>query len=253
MKIYIKITSILLLTTLCLSSCGSDQSVELTTFSSLNDNLENSSLEGTTPAAYQQNAVYDETSQSTSISSDDEKITEETYNEPQTEALLDQIETYSVYTQTQYSHDRYLYETFRLGYGEKLTVRIEASPKNVTEDDFVVYSNDELFISHINTIQQENENRVNIIYSISSDVPGNHVVYVFSYSDYLDATENSESEAQYHLIQIEQLDKIYGRIVFITPTGEKYHYSEECAGENAIATTFKDVDGLYEPCKKCVY
>lgn len=48
-------------------------------------------------------------------------------------------------------------------------------------------------------------------------------------------------------------EKKSGRTVYITPTGEKYHCSSACAGKNAIARDYDDVEGVYDPCKKCVY
>jgi len=39
--------------------------------------------------------------------------------------------------------------------------------------------------------------------------------------------------------------------VYITPTGQKYHYSSSCAGSNAIAKKLSDVQNSYGPCKKC--
>lgn len=39
--------------------------------------------------------------------------------------------------------------------------------------------------------------------------------------------------------------------VYTTPTGEKYHYSKSCAGENAIEHDLDDVQNSYKPCKKC--
>lgn len=43
------------------------------------------------------------------------------------------------------------------------------------------------------------------------------------------------------------------RTVYITPTGKKYHCSSSCAGKNAIARDYADVEGVYGPCKKCAY
>lgn len=40
-------------------------------------------------------------------------------------------------------------------------------------------------------------------------------------------------------------------IVYITPTGKKYHYSQACAGKNAIETTLDSASINYDPCKKC--
>lgn len=44
-----------------------------------------------------------------------------------------------------------------------------------------------------------------------------------------------------------------GRIVYITPTGEKYHCSSSCAGKNAMEREYDDIEGVYDPCKKCAY
>lgn len=42
------------------------------------------------------------------------------------------------------------------------------------------------------------------------------------------------------------------RLVYITPYGERYHYSIRCAGDNAIARRRNEVCGEYSPCKNCV-
>ena len=42
-----------------------------------------------------------------------------------------------------------------------------------------------------------------------------------------------------------------GNIVYITPTGKKYHYSKDCAGKNAIETDLASAKKSYDPCKKC--
>ncbi len=42
-----------------------------------------------------------------------------------------------------------------------------------------------------------------------------------------------------------------GRIVYYTPNGEKYHFSKECAGENARETLYYYEVQKREPCKKC--
>lgn len=48
-------------------------------------------------------------------------------------------------------------------------------------------------------------------------------------------------------------EKKSGRTVYITPTGEKYHCNSACAGKNAMARDYDDVEGVYDPCKKCAY
>lgn len=49
----------------------------------------------------------------------------------------------------------------------------------------------------------------------------------------------------------EQTTKDNSRTVYITPTGEKYHYSKACAGKNAMERTYNEVKDRYDPCKKC--
>ncbi|MBQ7096600.1 MAG: sulfite exporter TauE/SafE family protein [Clostridia bacterium] len=39
--------------------------------------------------------------------------------------------------------------------------------------------------------------------------------------------------------------------VYVTPTGKKYHLDNKCAGVNAIPKSKAEVEGKYEPCKKC--
>ena len=46
-------------------------------------------------------------------------------------------------------------------------------------------------------------------------------------------------------------EKKSGITVYTAPTGKKYHYSKACAGENARERDLSDVQGIYEPCKKC--
>ncbi len=42
-----------------------------------------------------------------------------------------------------------------------------------------------------------------------------------------------------------------GRTVYVTPYGEKYHLSADCAGKNAISRNYNDVVEIYDPCSKC--
>lgn len=61
------------------------------------------------------------------------------------------------------------------------------------------------------------------------------------------APETTETETQTK----ESTTKDTSKTVYITPSGSKYHYSQSCAGDNAIKTTLNQVKDTYEPCKKC--
>lgn len=61
------------------------------------------------------------------------------------------------------------------------------------------------------------------------------------------APETTETETQTK----ESTTKDTSKTVYITPSGSKYHYSQSCAGDNAIKTTLNQVKDTCEPCKKC--
>ena len=62
---------------------------------------------------------------------------------------------------------------------------------------------------------------------------------------------SSWSNKRYVTTKGSSTNKKKGTVVYITPTGKKYHYSKSCAGKNAIATTLSKAKQSYGPCKKC--
>lgn len=58
-----------------------------------------------------------------------------------------------------------------------------------------------------------------------------------------------ESRAE---LSIRKLDAQAGKLVYITPTGIRYHLSRACAGDGAIKTTLYDALAAgYDPCGSC--
>lgn len=49
----------------------------------------------------------------------------------------------------------------------------------------------------------------------------------------------------------EKTTKDNSRTVYVTPSGEKYHFSKSCAGKNASERTLNEAKDIYDPCKKC--
>lgn len=45
--------------------------------------------------------------------------------------------------------------------------------------------------------------------------------------------------------------EIQTQTVYITPTGECYHYDPDCGGKNSQKADFSDVKDSHRPCKKC--
>ena len=44
---------------------------------------------------------------------------------------------------------------------------------------------------------------------------------------------------------------VHDRVVYITPTGKKFHYSADCAGNNAMVRMYSEIKYNYAPCKTC--
>ena len=83
---------------------------------------------------------------------------------------------------------------------------------------------------------------------IPAVLPSKSMRYPF-FDEELDAEDTYSKK-----MQIVGMSASDGRVVYVTPTGERYHLSSECAGENNIATTLYDAQCYeYTPCHKCVY
>ena len=65
-----------------------------------------------------------------------------------------------------------------------------------------------------------------------------------------DLEPNSDDIPAYDYVA--EIDKDNSPTAYITPSGNRYHLSQSCAGENAIQTTIADAsDKGYTPCAKC--
>lgn len=65
-----------------------------------------------------------------------------------------------------------------------------------------------------------------------------------------DLEPNSDDIPAYDYVA--EIDKDNSPTAYITPSGNRYHLSQSCAGENAIKTTIADAsDKGYTPCAKC--
>lgn len=178
----------------------------------------------------------------------EEDISAETAVENDVEIPFNPIDDMTAHLQTDYAH--FDTETSILGNGEGLSVEVVATPAGLAEDDFIFVSADEgldYTLEEIRSDQSKNETIVRL--RISSLSEGYHSFLIISSYDY--ATMGDDCPAI--PIDIHGLSSRDGRVVYVTPTGEKYHYSADCAGGGAIATTLYDVEALeYEPCGKCV-
>ena len=146
----------------------------------------------------------------------------------------------SVSITTDYGHIRG--ENTRLGHKEGATIAIRSASENFTKEDIVVICDENI----LNTQTKEGDDTVQI-YVTGKSAGVSDVIIVTA-----DDLELYGEEAHGYVFQIQQLDASDGRIVYTTPTGEKYHISKDCAGDSAVPTTIRDaVDAGYGPCGKC--
>lgn len=135
-----------------------------------------------------------------------------------------------------------------LGNNEGVELTIEASKQNLSFDDFFIVYDEELLECVEKTIIDSEKNKTILKYRITHTAPGTSEVYIISMYEYIELGDDCSA----YSLTVRGLDKTDGKVVYVTPTGEKYHFSKSCAGENAIATTFWDVRQYeYEPCGKC--
>ena len=135
-----------------------------------------------------------------------------------------------------------------LGNDEGVTITIEVDKEGIEIEDLVYeYDTSLLSVDFEETIHQDGKTKI--------------VAYVTAYeecSTELFITTNyeidtlNENDVMGYPIGIKKLDSSEGRVVYVTPTGTKYHYSPDCAGENAMKTTLYDAESWEcEPCGTC--
>ena len=146
--------------------------------------------------------------------------------------------------QTDYGH---VSDTICLGNDEGVTITVKVTDKSLSEDNlFLVY--DESVIA-VDQSKKAGTNGYDYMeYYVTGKTAGSVEIYFVVTEEY----EKLGDNASVRVIPVRILDSSDGRVVYYTPTGEKYHLSAECAGPNASKTTLHDVAALeMEPCGKC--
>ena len=257
---------IFVLFTRTLTACSSDQQSTQVNDSSVNDSA-TTIMESPQPEESEVPPVED-TVEEVIEQVDNEVVEEEKPIEPlETEEIIDDIveeenleetledeeipyhlvDDFEISYQTDYAHISGGDVT--LGNDEKLSIVLTAKPDGLVEDDFIFYCEDEQLVYTIDSIE-DNETSHQTIFrlTVRSLSEGYHDFAIFSTYDILSLGEESPGIE----LHVDSLNSRDGRIVYVTDTGEKYHYSYACAGENATATTLFDAEAYeYEPCSKC--
>ncbi len=138
-------------------------------------------------------------------------------------------------------------ETVYLGNGEGVTITVDTSVTSVTAEDILLFYDEELLSAKTeDAIEVENKTRIEF-YITGKSSCSTQIAIITNY-DYLTKGDKAEG----FVFDVEKLDSSEGKVCYVTPYGEKYHFKEKCAGKNAVRTTFRDAATCgYEPCGKC--
>lgn len=157
------------------------------------------------------------------------------------------VDDYKVSFMTDYAHASN--EIVYLGNDEGAEFTVTAQPAGLTADDFFFYADEAMLKCTVtDVIDDPDINRTIIRWRVEGIAEGLSEIYIFSNYDYIVLGDDCSIVS----CSIRKLDSADGRVVYVTDNGDKYHYSEACAGENAVKTTLMDAESLeYEPCSKC--
>lgn len=186
------------------------------------------------------------TEETTSITETTEASMGET--EPPTESvdcLLISASDLAVTTIKDYAHTDT--DVIFLGNQEGVTISIVAEGAEVTWDALVLlYDETILNVEMQNPVSTETQTVLKAY--VTGRKPGDSEFFICTEYDLVTKGENAEG----YYLDIRKLDSSEGRIVYVTPSGEKYHFSVSCAGDGATKTTYRDATVYeYEPCGKC--
>lgn len=135
-----------------------------------------------------------------------------------------------------------------LGNQEGVTISIVASGADITWDDLVLIYDETILNVELQSPAIAGTQTVMKAY-ITGIKTGESEFFICTEYDL--ATKGEDAEGYY--LDIRKLDSSEGRIVYVTRSGEKYHFSESCAGNGSIKTTYRDATVYeYDPCGKCV-
>lgn len=165
-------------------------------------------------------------------------------DEPIEQGLL--VSNMSVDYETDYIHETY--DPIYIGNEEGVTFTIFTGNEVNDIDELVFYYNSSLLNHTVREFDNEGGNAKIIVYVTGLKECNTDFIITTEYE-----LENRGEEAEGYIYNIHRVDYLEGKTVYVTETGEKYHYSAACAGENAIKTIRFDAEMWgFGPCGKCV-
>lgn len=152
---------------------------------------------------------------------------------------------YSVYTKNEYAHIDS--DVIRLGNSERVWISIEASPSTLSMDDFII-DYDDTMLEIIDVTSSTSGDILKIELTVKAKKSGLSEIIICSGHELFEDAENAEC----YVLTVNGLDSKDGRVVYVTSTGEKYHYSASCVSSGTKTTLSDALAYEYEPCGKCV-
>lgn len=193
------------------------------------------------PVNVDETPIVSEIEEKTELSIDEGETEDEEWPE---DVLRFTAEDIDISTLTDYVHIST--ETIILGNGEGAKIEIKA-PESMTYDDLLVYYEEDCLNVNLTDTVLQNGKTVFKLY-VTGKKQGYHDLIILTMYDLY----TKGDAAMGYTISVNKLDNTDGRAVYVTPTGEKYHFSSSCAGENAVRTTYYDASAYeYDPCGKC--
>ena len=134
-----------------------------------------------------------------------------------------------------------------LGNHEGVTISIVANGTDITWDALVLLYDETILNVELQSPENTETQTVLKAY-VTGKKTGDSEFFICTEYDL--STKGEDTEGFY--LDVRKLDSSEGRIVYVTRSGEKYHFSESCAGDGASKTTYRDATVYeYEPCGKC--
>ena len=147
-----------------------------------------------------------------------------------------------VYYETDYAHG---FDNITLGNDEGLTIQVIA-PLGTTYEELIIYGEEGLVNIEL-VDQRDSGDKTTFVLYVTINQPCTTNIMISAGYEVL-----SYEEYEYCDIEVTKLNSTDGRVAYLSPTGDYYHFSSSCAGDNYITTTYYDCYSLeIEPCSKC--